>query len=82
MWKCEEKFLEEWNNFFELVVDLLSVLVDYLRKGKIVYYFILENNLIDNIRDDVFVFVVDGITVVLVDFFTILYRVFFLVYNI
>lgn len=35
LWKCEEKFLEKWRYFFELVVDLLKILVDYLRLGNI-----------------------------------------------
>lgn len=81
LWKCEEKPSEEWNNLLESVVDLLSALVDHLRKGNIAHYFIPENNLIDNIRDDVLVSVADGITAALADLPTILHRVFLSAYN-
>lgn len=81
LWKCEEKPLEDWNNLLESVVDLLSALVDHLRKGSIPQYFIPENNLIHNIRENVLVSVADGITAALADLPMILHCVFLTAYN-
>ena len=80
LWKCEEKPSEKWNNLFESVVDLLSGLVDHLQKGKIPQYFIPENNLIDNIKEDILVSVADGITAALADLPMILHHVFLTAY--
>ena len=81
LWKCEEKPSEKWNNLLESVVDLLSGLVDHLRKGNIPQYFIPENNLIDNIEEDVLVSVTDGITAALAELPIILHHVFLTAYN-
>jgi len=81
LWKCEEKPLEDWNNLLESVVDLLSALVDHLRKGSIPQYFIPENNLIHNIQENVLVSVADGITAALADLPMILHCVFLTAYN-
>ena len=81
LWKCEGKPSEEWNSLLESVVDLLSGLVDHLRRGNIPHYFIPENNLIDNIKEDVLVSVSDGITAALADLPMILHCVFLTAYN-
>ena len=80
LWKCEEKPSEKWNNLLESVVDLLSGLVDHLQKGSIPQYFIPENNLIDNIKEDVLVSVAGGITTALADLPMILHHVFLTAY--
>ena len=81
LWKCEEKSSEKWNNLLESVVDLLSDLVDHLRKGNIPEYFIPENNLIDNIKEDVLVSVAGGITAALAELPMILHHVLLTAYN-
>ena len=81
LWKCEEKPSEKWNNLLESMVDLLSALVDHLQKRTIPQYFIPENNLIDSIKEEVLVSVVDGITAALADLPMILHRVFLTAYN-
>ncbi|KAL9955380.1 hypothetical protein ACROYT_G036691 [Oculina patagonica] len=81
LWKCEEKPLKEWNNLLESVVDLLNALVDHLRKGSIPQYFIPENNLIDNIKQNVFDSVADQIAAAINDLPTILHHVFLTAYN-
>lgn len=81
LWKCEEKPLKEWNNLLESVVDLLKNLVDHLRKGNIPQYFIPENNLIDDIKQNVLGSVADGIMTAINDLPTILHHVFLAAYN-
>ena len=81
LWKCEEKPLKEWNSLLESVVDLLNSLVDHLRKGNIPQYFIPENNLIGNIKENVLGSVADGITAAVNDLPMVLHHVFLAAYN-
>ena len=81
LWKFEEKLLEEWKNLLESVVDLLKTLVDHLRKGNIPQYFIPDNNLIYNIKQQDLVSVANGITAALNDLPTILHHVFLAAYD-
>lgn len=81
LWKCEEKPLEEWNKLLESVVDLLKTLVDCLRKGNIPQYFIPENNLIDNLKQQDLVSVANGITAAVSGLPTTLHHVFLAAYD-